>query len=103
MHPQALRPQTADGGFWVVHDDPNSLLVLPSGYITVMAGHFSTEKDAKGSWGMRWSVLDSSSKAASTRALEQVRGIINMYPEVRDGEYALWAKCLDSYLLPAAA
>ena len=55
-------------GFWIVHDEPNTALVLPAGYMVAVVGNFSDDKNDEGAYGMRWSYLD-------TKCTEKVRDI----------------------------
>jgi hypothetical protein len=89
-------------GFWLVHDEPNSALVLPAGYITVVVGNFSDDKDDDGAHGMRWSILDTASLCEVRRAQETVAEMIAAFPELAGGDYETWKTLLSTVLLPAS-
>jgi hypothetical protein len=84
------------------HDEPNTCVVVPAGYIMVITGKFSDAKEAEGAQGMRWSILDSTSKKELVAVKNIVEQMMDTYTELKNSEYKQWCECVDKYLIPAS-
>jgi hypothetical protein len=89
-----------DKGFWFVHDQEYSCVKIPAGYIVFTCGMHSTEKDATGSHGLRWSTLDVRDHGAVVSAKTCLAHTLATYPELKDDEYSAWEECLTKYIVP---
>lgn len=92
--------QSQGSGFWIVHDSPGSVVVLPAGHVLVMCGMFSADQAANTN-GVRWSMIDTLSAQACRTAKLRTEQAVETYPELRGTEYTLWAECLEKFLIPA--
>ncbi len=92
-------------GFWIKHDQPNSCVVLPAGYLLISIGCFADPPQAKGSTGLRWSIMNSSSKLSVATAIEAIGMMIDSFPELAEkkgSEYVTLKSAMEKYILPAA-
>lgn len=95
-----------DKGFWYQHDEPNSVLVVPAGYVLFIAGHFEDKTKEGGSAGLRWGFLAHQCKQSLELAVTMVTELKAAYPQLdltETSEYNVWQECLTKCLLPAAA
>jgi len=97
------RATTGENGFWFEHDEPNTMIGIPSGYIVTTIGKHSSEADARGCEGIRWGLLASTQRPACQRAVDAIATILKTYPDLgMDGEYNSFKTCLEKYLIPQA-
>jgi hypothetical protein len=89
-----------DKGFWFVHDEEYSCVKIPAGYIVFTCGMHSTDKEAVGSHGLRWSTLDVADHGAVASAKTCLAHTLATYPELKDDEYSAWEDCLRKYIVP---
>jgi hypothetical protein len=89
-----------DKGFWFVHDEEYSCVKIPAGYIVFTCGMHSTDKEAVGSHGLRWSTLDVADHGAVASAKTCLAHTLATYPELKDDEYSAWEDCLRKYIGP---
>ena len=87
-------------GFWFQHDEPNSLFVVPAGYVVCVAGGF--EHKGIGSQGLRWGFMEQNSKPSIELAIKMVKEIKQAYPQLdtEGSDYNTWLQCLQHTLLP---
>lgn len=91
-----------EAGFWVVHDEPNTALIIPAGYLVIVTGNYNKAKEEDGANGMRWSFLDAASNDEVKLCSDLVGGMLDTFPELKVGDYKAWDSCLKQFLLPAS-
>ena len=89
-----------DTGFWFVHDEPNTVLTIPSHFLVVIAGAYA--KDGTGSAGLRWGHMSAHSRSQCEQVQSNASQLLKLYPELAATEYGAWQKVLTKYLVPAA-
>ena len=92
-----LDQASTSDGFWLVHDEVNTCLYIPPGYMVAITGGFSAENGAS---GLRWSLLDHASHADVVACASRVQDISVAFPEV---DYKDWKECITKYLVPAVS
>ena len=90
-----------DAGFWGVHDEPYTAMVIPSDHVVIMSGNFEKGKD--GSQGVRWGFMNPPSAADCKRTVDNLKGMIQMYLDLKTSGYEAWQGVISKYLLPGAS
>ena len=80
-----------------MHDEENSVIIVPAGYLVCVSGNHS---DDSGAQGFRWSYLDGTLDAV-TECIKRLEAIQEAMPELQEGDYETWRDCLNKYVLPS--
>ena len=92
----------AGTGFCMIHDTPNSFVMVPRGMVIVASSLYekAVADDLQGAHDIRWGWMGvKSARQVSTH----VKHMLEVYPELQGGPHSEWAACLDKYIIPALA
>ena len=90
-------------GFWMIHDEPNTAIVIPAGYIVAITGNHSASKTEEGASGLCWSYLDARKREPLLACKALVSDMLRTFPDLNKGDYKIWFECLDKVLCPAVS
>lgn len=95
-------------GFWLIHGEVGTLVIVPAGYIIVNAGVTSasdagTSDREEGATGLRWGYLDSCNSTMLKQTQTICAEMLKTFAELGTSPYKSWGETLEKFLLPAIA
>jgi hypothetical protein len=86
----------AGKGFFMHHDEAESILVVPANHLIVIAGsHADNQEDAEPPSGLRWSLLDSTDAKNVKQTIENLRQCLETHRELQGTEYEALKEMLE--------